>query len=157
MNGTRLPDKRAQAVRSLGSPLNYVRLDPRKGLLELVNSLTALAAEAFMVSCNDRNALTRIPNKIYQNPGPQGKLGFPDFPPSTKIDSVNFDSHSLALAGGGVRITKDKIAVRNNAGKTTTAATVPMANTYENPVVLEKIENLAATFRHKKCYETSSV
>ncbi|KAF2541749.1 hypothetical protein F2Q68_00031774 [Brassica cretica] len=32
MTGTRLPDERAQAVRSLGSLLNYVRLDPRKGL-----------------------------------------------------------------------------------------------------------------------------
>ncbi|KAF2542392.1 hypothetical protein F2Q68_00032429 [Brassica cretica] len=31
MTGTRLPDERAQAVRSLGSLLNYVRLDPRKG------------------------------------------------------------------------------------------------------------------------------
>ncbi|KAF2595272.1 hypothetical protein F2Q70_00043147 [Brassica cretica] len=39
--------------------------------------------------------------------------------------------------------TKDKIAVRNNAGKTTPAETTPMANTYTNPVVLEKIENLA--------------
>ncbi|KAF3498104.1 hypothetical protein DY000_02052336 [Brassica cretica] len=48
--------------------------------------------------------------------------------------------------------TKEKIAVRNNAGKTTPAATAPMANA----VVLEKIENLAATFRHRKCYETSS-
>ncbi|KAF3519038.1 hypothetical protein DY000_02059933 [Brassica cretica] len=51
---------------------------------------------------------------------------------------------------------KDKIAVRNNAGKTTPAATAPMANTYANPLVLKKIENLAATFRHRKCYETSS-
>ncbi|KAF2600690.1 hypothetical protein F2Q68_00010589 [Brassica cretica] len=33
MTGTRLPDERAQAVRSLGSLLNYVRLDPRKGML----------------------------------------------------------------------------------------------------------------------------
>ena len=31
MTGTQLPDERAQAVRSLGSLLNYVRLDPRKG------------------------------------------------------------------------------------------------------------------------------
>ncbi|WZZ26390.1 hypothetical protein YC2023_009791 [Brassica napus] len=31
MTGTRLPDERAQAVRSLGSLSNYVRLDPRKG------------------------------------------------------------------------------------------------------------------------------
>ncbi|KAF2542116.1 hypothetical protein F2Q68_00031177 [Brassica cretica] len=33
MTGTRLPDERAQAVRSLGSLLNYIRLDPRKGSL----------------------------------------------------------------------------------------------------------------------------
>ncbi|KAF3487737.1 hypothetical protein F2Q69_00055327 [Brassica cretica] len=33
MTGTRLPDERAQAVRSLGSLLNYVRLDPRKGYI----------------------------------------------------------------------------------------------------------------------------
>ncbi|KAF2547618.1 hypothetical protein F2Q70_00021534 [Brassica cretica] len=31
MTGTRLPDERAQAVRSLGSLLNYVRRYPRKG------------------------------------------------------------------------------------------------------------------------------
>ncbi|KAF2534987.1 hypothetical protein F2Q68_00020643 [Brassica cretica] len=31
MTGTRLPGERAQAVRSLSSLLNYVRLDPRKG------------------------------------------------------------------------------------------------------------------------------
>ncbi|KAF2546498.1 hypothetical protein F2Q70_00021773 [Brassica cretica] len=52
--------------------------------------------------------------------------------------------------------TKDKIAVCNNAGKTAPAATAPMANAYANATVLEKIENLAATFRHKKCNETSS-
>ncbi|KAF2536414.1 hypothetical protein F2Q68_00020536 [Brassica cretica] len=52
--------------------------------------------------------------------------------------------------------TKDIIAVRNNAGKTNPAATAPMANAYANATVLEKIENLAATFRHRKCNETSS-
>ncbi|KAF2590720.1 hypothetical protein F2Q70_00038698 [Brassica cretica] len=52
--------------------------------------------------------------------------------------------------------TKDKIVVRNNAGKTTQEVTAPMANTYANPVVLEQIKNAAATFRHRKCYETSS-
>ncbi|KAF3523628.1 hypothetical protein F2Q69_00047434 [Brassica cretica] len=52
--------------------------------------------------------------------------------------------------------TKDKIAGHNNAGKTTPAATAPIANTYTNPLVLEKIENLAVTFRHRKCYEMSS-
>ncbi|KAL0689459.1 hypothetical protein Bca4012_089137 [Brassica carinata] len=52
--------------------------------------------------------------------------------------------------------TKDKIAVQNNAGKTTPAATAPMANTYANATVPEKIENLAATFRRRKCYEMSS-
>ncbi|WZZ50682.1 hypothetical protein YC2023_050789 [Brassica napus] len=50
--------------------------------------------------------------------------------------------------------TKDKIAVRNNADKTTPAATAPMANAYANATVLEKIENLALTFRHRKCNET---
>ncbi|KAF3571020.1 hypothetical protein F2Q69_00058955 [Brassica cretica] len=52
--------------------------------------------------------------------------------------------------------TKDKIAVRNNAGKTTPAATAPMANAYAKTTVLEKVENLAATFRHRNCNETSS-
>ncbi|KAG5400438.1 hypothetical protein IGI04_015045 [Brassica rapa subsp. trilocularis] len=40
------------------------------------------------------------------------------------------------------RNTKDKIAVRNNAGKTTPSATVPMANAYANATVPEKIKNL---------------
>ncbi|KAF3489213.1 hypothetical protein F2Q69_00055185 [Brassica cretica] len=51
---------------------------------------------------------------------------------------------------------KEKIAVRNNAGKKTPAATAPMGNAYANATVLEKIENFAATFRHGKCNETSS-
>ena len=34
--------------------------------------------------------------------------------------------------------TKDKIAVRNNADKTTTAATTPMANAYANDIVPKK-------------------
>ena len=38
--------------------------------------------------------------------------------------------------------TKDKIAVRNNAGKTTPAATASSANAYANAVALKKIENL---------------
>ncbi|KAF2558995.1 hypothetical protein F2Q68_00017277 [Brassica cretica] len=54
------------------------------------------------------------------------------------------------------RNTKEKIAVRNNAGKKTPAATPPMANSYANATVLEKIENLAATFRHRTCNETIS-
>ncbi|KAF2540476.1 hypothetical protein F2Q70_00036126 [Brassica cretica] len=49
--------------------------------------------------------------------------------------------------------TKEKIAVHKNAGKKTPAATAPMANAYANATVLEKIENLAATFRHRKCNE----
>ncbi|KAF3578388.1 hypothetical protein DY000_02029038 [Brassica cretica] len=52
--------------------------------------------------------------------------------------------------------TKEKIAVRNNAGKKTPAAIAPMANAYANATVLEKIESLAANFRHRKCNETSS-
>ncbi|KAF3486706.1 hypothetical protein F2Q69_00053454 [Brassica cretica] len=48
--------------------------------------------------------------------------------------------------------TKEKVAVRNNAGKKTPAATAPMANA----TILEKIENLAPTFHHRKCNETSS-
>ncbi|KAF3585097.1 hypothetical protein F2Q69_00028911 [Brassica cretica] len=47
------------------------------------------------------------------------------------------------------RKTKEKIAVRNNAGKKTPAATPPMANAYAKTTVLEKTENLAATFRHR--------
>ncbi|KAF3504726.1 hypothetical protein F2Q69_00043309 [Brassica cretica] len=52
--------------------------------------------------------------------------------------------------------TKDKVAVRQNAGKTTPEATAPMANAYGNATFLEKIENLAATFRHRKCNKKSS-
>ncbi|KAL0649779.1 hypothetical protein Bca4012_092470 [Brassica carinata] len=52
--------------------------------------------------------------------------------------------------------TKDKIAVHKNAGKTTPAATAPMVNAYANATILEKIYNLAATLRHRKCNETSS-
>ncbi|KAF2553078.1 hypothetical protein F2Q68_00036694 [Brassica cretica] len=52
-------------------------------------------------------------------------------------------------------IREKKIAVRNNVGKTTPAATAPMDNAYANATVLEKIENLAVTFRHRKCNETS--
>ncbi|KAF3539863.1 hypothetical protein F2Q69_00022490 [Brassica cretica] len=57
------------------------RLDRR--LLELSNSLTALAAEAFIIS------------SLAVNPGPQRKLGFLDFPPIAEIDGVNFGSHSI--------------------------------------------------------------
>ena len=52
--------------------------------------------------------------------------------------------------------TKDEIALRNNAGKKSPAAAAPMANANANAKVLEKIENLAATFRQRKCNETSS-
>ena len=52
--------------------------------------------------------------------------------------------------------TKEKIAVHNNAGKKTPAATASMANAYANATVLDKIENLAATFRQRKCNKTSS-
>ncbi|KAF3590822.1 hypothetical protein DY000_02022735 [Brassica cretica] len=52
--------------------------------------------------------------------------------------------------------TKDKIVVRNNDGKITPAATAPIANAYANATVLKNIENLVATFRHRKSNETSS-
>ncbi|KAF3504019.1 hypothetical protein F2Q69_00042247 [Brassica cretica] len=52
--------------------------------------------------------------------------------------------------------TKDRVAVRNNTGKTTSAATAPTANAYANATVLEKIENLVATYRHGKRTKTMS-
>ena len=51
---------------------------------------------------------------------------------------------------------KEKLAVCVNDGKTTPAATVPMANAYANATVLEQIKNLAAAFRHRKSTKTSS-
>ncbi|KAL0715134.1 hypothetical protein Bca4012_064456 [Brassica carinata] len=51
---------------------------------------------------------------------------------------------------------KEKVAVCVNDGKTTPAATVPMANAYANATVLEQIKNLAAAFRHRKSTKTSS-
>ena len=45
--------------------------------------------------------------------------------------------------------TKDKITVCNNAGKTTPAATAPMANAYANATVLEKIELAISLAEHK--------
>ncbi|KAL0646223.1 hypothetical protein Bca4012_044514 [Brassica carinata] len=49
--------------------------------------------------------------------------------------------------------TKDKIAVRKNAGKTTPAATAHMANDYANTIVPKKKnlkKSLAATFRQQE-------
>ncbi|KAL0650516.1 hypothetical protein Bca4012_093207 [Brassica carinata] len=48
--------------------------------------------------------------------------------------------------------TKGKIALRNNAGKTTPAATVHMANDHANAIVPKKKskKNLAATFRQQE-------
>ncbi|KAF3598249.1 hypothetical protein F2Q69_00036878 [Brassica cretica] len=51
---------------------------------------------------------------------------------------------------------KEKVTVRNNAGKKTPAVTSPMANAYANATALEKIEYLAATSRHRTCNETIS-
>ncbi|KAL0876734.1 hypothetical protein Bca101_026439 [Brassica carinata] len=51
---------------------------------------------------------------------------------------------------------KDKLAARINTGKTTPAAIDPMANAYANATGLEKIENLVATFCHRKSTKTSS-
>ncbi|KAF2533743.1 hypothetical protein F2Q70_00029219 [Brassica cretica] len=42
--------------------------------------------------------------------------------------------------------TKDKIAVRNNARKTTPAATVPMANAYANAKFLRKSKTVPRLF-----------
>ncbi|KAG2307029.1 hypothetical protein Bca4012_084012 [Brassica carinata] len=50
---------------------------------------------------------------------------------------------------------KDKLAARNNDGKTTSAVTAPMNNAYANAAMLEKIENLVVAFRHRKSTKTS--
>ncbi|KAF3521702.1 hypothetical protein F2Q69_00048216 [Brassica cretica] len=42
--------------------------------------------------------------------------------------------------------TKEKIAVHNNAGKKTPAATAPMANAYANATVREKSKTLLRLF-----------
>ncbi|KAF3501193.1 hypothetical protein F2Q69_00043060 [Brassica cretica] len=53
--------------------------------------------------------------------------------------------------------TKDKIAVRNNASKTTPAATAHMANDYANAIVPKKNQkkNYPRLFANRKCYEMS--
>ena len=68
----------------------------------------------------------------------------------------------MALEGGGYGLlllmaTKCLIEMMSGYMKDKLAAlTAPMANAYANATVLEKIKNLAATFRHRKCNETSS-
>ena len=89
---------------------------------------------------------------LAENPEPQRKLGFLDFPPITKIDGVNFGSHCLALEGGeggGYKLpifmsTKHLIETMSGNMKDKFA------------VVLNKIENLVVTFRHEKSTKTSS-
>ena len=45
---------------------------------------------------------------------------------------------------------KNKLAARKHTGKTTPAATAPMANAYANAAELEKTKNLVANFRQWK-------
>ncbi|KAF2606621.1 hypothetical protein F2Q68_00044354 [Brassica cretica] len=52
--------------------------------------------------------------------------------------------------------TKDKFAVRNNAGNTTPTVTAPMANAYANATVLEKIEILARDFSPQEVLKDKS-
>ncbi|KAF3534324.1 hypothetical protein DY000_02039537 [Brassica cretica] len=61
----------------------------------------------------------------------------------TNIFSNTYSSRRLKNVSGN---TKDKIAVRNNAGKTTPAATVPMANAYANAKFLRKSKTLPRLF-----------
>ena len=156
-------------------------------LLELGNSLTAPAAKAFVFSCNDRNALTRIRNKIYflcktrllsfhdfriysitcrwlsQRSGTSGKLGFSQFPylNGNRQCEFRFPQFGARRRGGyGLLLlmaTKRLIETMSGYMKDKLAAlTAPMANAYANAVVFNKIENLVATFRHRKSTKTSS-
>uniref|UniRef100_A0A0D3BLS2 Replication factor A C-terminal domain-containing protein n=1 Tax=Brassica oleracea var. oleracea TaxID=109376 RepID=A0A0D3BLS2_BRAOL len=61
MTGTRLPDERAQAVRSLGSLLDYVRLDSRKGGPVMKLYIWDKAAAVF---CEKFKALGKPPTVI---------------------------------------------------------------------------------------------
>ncbi|KAF2571500.1 hypothetical protein F2Q70_00002820 [Brassica cretica] len=44
---------------------------------------------------------------------------------------------------------KDKLAGRKHTGKTTPAAIAPIGNAHADAALLEKIENLVTTFRHR--------
>uniref|UniRef100_A0A0D3D4A0 Uncharacterized protein n=1 Tax=Brassica oleracea var. oleracea TaxID=109376 RepID=A0A0D3D4A0_BRAOL len=72
MTGTRLPDERAQAVRSLGSLLNYVRLDPRKGLKRVLH---VLGKEILISYLSKYMSCTYDPGKIdlRSNPFQEGR------------------------------------------------------------------------------------
>ncbi|KAF2564020.1 hypothetical protein F2Q70_00016505 [Brassica cretica] len=132
MTGTQLLDELAQAVRSLVQlyQLNYVRLDPRKGPPELGNSLTAFAAKAFMISCNDRNALTQTRNKC--------EFRFPQF--------------GARMSGGGYGLlllmaTKRLIETMSGYMKDKLAAlTAPMVTTPQTPQFLRKSKTLLRLF-----------
>ncbi|KAF3500641.1 hypothetical protein F2Q69_00042039 [Brassica cretica] len=136
-----------EEIKDLKTTFNNINTD-KSGTVtpeELKRGLTTLGSKV---------SETEVKQLIEANPGPQGKLWFPDFPLIMEIDGANFDSHSLTLEGGGLRITlthshktldqndvwkyERQNRSCNNAGKTTPAATSPIANTYANTVVLEK-------------------
>ena len=86
----------------------------------------------------------------------QFEFRFPQFGGKRRGGRITLTHSRKTLDQNDVWIYERQSCSCKSSGKTTPAATTPIANAHANAVVLDKIENLIATFGHRRTSKTSS-